>query len=397
MRGLCCKFNNLSRIGENAPMAYTAIEHGTLAGRCANSVEAFSTTRGIASQRLPRRYPAGTFVFMIAVLLCFMAFCPSATADQGPLKTTNRFPLHMLVLTPQPMKAGLPGQGELEATLALEYSNTYFNFRNQRWDLVIDMELMVAELSMVYGLTDKWALRLDLPLVSQQDGFLDGFLENYHDFLGVSNYGREDRPKNEFAYRVSKDDRVWIDGEADNFQIGESRLSAQYALPSYHLGDRPVTGAILTTLKLPTGNSDLGLGSGAYDAGVFLPMSLEGKAWSFYLMPGYIWISDPDTMGARVSARNSASLFAGAAYRYNARWRLLAQANYYSSPFEETGLSELDDGTLELSFGFQRVVSKALYWEFAFSEDLTRASPDFNIRIGVTWRFGNKNRPLAKQ
>jgi hypothetical protein len=310
-----------------------------------------------------------------------------ASDDGGPLQTTNRFPLHMMVLTPQAVRAELPEQNQWEITLAAEYSSTYFNFRNPSWDLVIDMEMLVADLSLVYGSTDNVAFRLNLPLISMQDGFLDGFLQNYHDFLGVSNYNREDRPKDDFEYRVTKDGEIWLRGEAGGLQMGEAKISTQFSLPSMTLAGRDLAGSLLLTLKIPTGDADKGLGSGRFDVGVFLPVHWKGTRWSTYMMPGSIWVGDPETIDAGVSARNSLSLLAGAAFAYSDKWCWLAQLNYYSSPFEKTGLDELDKGTLELVFGVRRKVSRKLFWEFAFGEDLTYSVPDFNLRLGATWRF----------
>jgi len=244
-------FKNHSRTGEIANMAFTALEYGTTQEKRTISLNAISSILDRPCRILCRRPATAGLVLLIATLVIFVAIGPWALADPGPLQSTNRFPLHMFVLTPRPVKATPPGGGELITSLALEYSNTHFDFRNQRWDLIIDMEVMIAELSMVYGLNEILALRVDLPFISPRDGFLDGFLENYHDFLGVPNYGREDRPKNEFAYRVTKDNRVWIDGKTDTFRIGESRFSALAALPSLQLGSQSVDSSILLTLKIP--------------------------------------------------------------------------------------------------------------------------------------------------
>ena len=314
----------------------------------------------------------------------------SAGSDDGPLQTTNRFPLHMLVLTPRPTNAELPGKAILETTFALEYSSTYFENSNSRWNFLLDMEMLVGDITMAYGVSEKLALRLDIPLISMQDGFLDGFLQNYHDFLGVPNYGRENRPGDAYAYRVTKDDRIWLLGKKDRLRLGDVRLSMQIALSPLALSGHSLNSAVLVTLKLPTGDAGSGTGSGRSDAGLFVPMQWCGARWSFYLMPGAIWVNDPQTVDAAVSARNSISLFTGAAYRCNHRWRWLAQVNCYSSPFEASGLNALDRGAMELSIGFQRTLSRSLYWEFAFCEDLSRAVPDFNIRSGLTWRFGNR-------
>jgi hypothetical protein len=312
-----------------------------------------------------------------------------AYADFGPLQTTNRFPLHLLFLKPRPVKAELPARGAFEAGLAVEYSNTFFQHRNNRWDVLVDAEMMTIDLSMIYGLTSNIAILLDMPLVSQQDGFLDGFLENYHDALGTSNYGRQNRPKNAFAYRVVKDGRLWVQGEETNCQLADMTVSTQFQLfrPS---AERRSSGSLLLSLKLPTGDSDRGLGSGQFDTGAYLPLRWSLSPWTLFAMPGAAMISDPDTRGAQIRARNTWSLFFGTAYDYSRDTTWLIQCNYYSSPIEETGLDELDKGAFELIFGAHHRLADNWLVEFAFSEDLTLAVPDFNLRLGLrrTWRSG---------
>jgi hypothetical protein len=47
----------------------------------------------------------------------------------------------------------------------------------------------------------------------------------------------------------------------------------------------------------------------------------------------------------------------------------------------------LDDGSLELDIGFQRALAEYCVMEFVFGEDLTRALPDFNLRLGLRWTW----------
>lgn len=321
----------------------------------------------------------------IGMLLLVWTVAP-AFADFGPLQTVNRFPLHLMFLKPRPVDANLPRQGELEAAFAVEYSNTYYQEQNNHWDVLIDMEMMVVDLSMVYGIAPKLAFRLDMPFVSMNDGFLDGFLGNYHDFIGVGNYDREDRPGDTFGYRVSKDGELWIDGHSGALQGADVTVSIQYALTG--ADDRQaMASALLLSIKAPTGNEALGIGSGANDLGLYWPTQWAAKPWSFYVMPSIALIGDPHTLGADVSARNSYGIFGGAAYDYSERLTLLAQLIYYSSPIEETGISSLDDGTLGLDVGFHYQLKNDWIFEFAFCEDLTRAAPDFNLRLGVRRAF----------
>jgi hypothetical protein len=307
-------------------------------------------------------------------------------ADFGPLQTSNRFPLHLLFIKPRPVKADLPGRGEFEAALALEYGNTFLEQRNDSWDVLLDMEMMVIDFSAVYGLTSKIAIHLNMPIVSLQAGFLDGFLENYHDALGTSNYGREKRPKNNLGYRIVKDGLLWVQGQEGSMQLADMTISTQFDLIET-AGAKPMSGSLLLSLKLPTGDSTRGLGSGRFDAGVYLPVRWAFSPWSLYAMPGAAFISNPDTDGAHISARHSYSLFCGTGYDYSDHTTWLLQFNYYSSPIEETGLDELDQGALELAVGFHHRLADDWLIEFAFCEDLTLAVPDFNLRLGLRWTW----------
>lgn len=337
---------------------------------------------------LDRRRDGRTHIWHIIALgvLLISATGGRAGADFGPLQATNRLPLHLLFLKPRPVPVQGPARGELEVAVAAEYSNTFFDHRNDRWDVLMDMEIMVAEISLVFSPAPKTQLRLHLPLVSMGHGFMDGFLENYHDALGVSNYGREKRPKNEFAYHVTKDGLTWVQGETGTLQIADMTVSAQYELMKVR-GDLKMSGSLMMSLKLPSGDPDRGLGSGAIDFGVFVPMRWSTDPWTFFLMPGAALIGDPQTRGADVSSRNTVALFGGVAYDYSPRTTFLVQLNYYTSPIEQTDLDDLDQGALELDIGFHRQLAENCVLEFAFGEDLTRALPDFNLRLGLRWTW----------
>ncbi len=307
-------------------------------------------------------------------------------ADYRPLETTNRFPLHLLFLTPRPTSPDLPARGGLNATVAVDYSNTFFEYSNSRWDVLMDMEMTVVDLSLTYGLTSNLALKLDAPLVSMNDGFLDGFLENYHGTLNLPNYDRENRPKNSFGYLITKDEAQWFSGQSGLFRWSDITLSAQFEWLKPSSGST-ATGSVLCSVKIPTGDESKGYGSGRFDVGLFLPTRWTEKPWIFYLMPGFAFIQDPKTDGADISARNSLSLFAGVGYEYSDQWTWLTQLNYYTSPIESTGLDELDKGSLEWAIGIQYLITKDWIMEFAFCEDLTLAAPDFNVHLGVILLF----------
>ncbi|KJS29324.1 MAG: hypothetical protein VR64_21075 [Desulfatitalea sp. BRH_c12] len=324
-------------------------------------------------------------LFLLAFLLITGPGCAGGGADPGPLQVQNRFPLHLLFLTPRPASALTPPAGGWRAALAIDYSSIYVDESSRQWNFLADMETAVVDLSVVYGLSNRAAIRLDMPLVHMGGGFLDSFLESYHDALGVSNYGRENRPKDSFAYRIDREGSLWFEGESGGLHLADITISGQWTIfPSiagYH-----AYSSMLVSLKVPTGDSRHGYGSGRWDAGVFLPTEWRRNQWSLYAMPGFMWHSDPDTRGADVSARNAFSMFVGAAYAYSEQWHWMAQLNYFSSPIEKTGVALVDDGAYELALGFRRTLNDAWHLEFAFCEDIfTKAAPDFSLHLGVVW------------
>ena len=314
-----------------------------------------------------------------------------AFADEfGPLHVKNRFPLYLMFLSPTPVGAHGLSAGELRSVLAVDYSAIYFSHANSQWDFLMDMEMTTFDLALAYGLTPRVTIRLEMPLVSMNGGFLDGFLENYHDALGLPNYGREERPKNTFGYHVANQGETWIDGDSDGFQWADMTFSLQYQLTRPNRRRNPWEAALMGRIKFPVGDTDRGLGSGNYDFGFYLPVQWSRPPWNIYFMPGVAMISDPDPPERRIEARNSYSFFAGVGYAYTERLNLLIQVNYMSSPLENTGISELDDGGLELALGFQYQLGRFWAMEFAFCEDLTRAAPDFTLHLGLTWRYLSK-------
>lgn len=331
-------------------------------------------------------------LLLIGLLAALLSPRPAAAADRGPLQVQNRFPLHLMFLTPRPVSALTPAAGGMEATLAVDYSSVYVNESSRQWLVLMDMELAVVDMSVAYGLTRRAAIRLDVPLVHMTGGFMDGFLKDYHDALGVGNYGRENRPENSFAYRIDKAGATWLEGDSGGLRLADVTVSGQYALLSPSAG-APVHASLLASLKLPTGDPHQGYGSGRVDAGIFVPAQYQTGPWTIYGMPGLIWHGDPDTLGADVSARASLSVFLGAAYAASRRWQWLAQLNYFSSPLEETGIATLDDGAIELELGLRRILNPDWHIEVAFCEDIfTISAPDFTVHLGLVRSFGRSGK-----
>lgn len=282
------------------------------------------------------------------------------------------------------MPADLPKKGILETSLAVDYSALYFQHSSDQWDVLMDMETVVVDLFATYAITPRWALGLELSIVSANSGFMDVFLEGFHNAFNLPNYGREERPPNDFGFRAQKEGQLWFQGQSGQTGLADTTLYLKYQLSDF-VARQGFASLLVFGLKLPTGEPQMGFGSGAVDIGLYLPMQWWRKRWSFFLSPGATLIGSPYTGEADFGVRNTLHLSGGISFSSSDRWQWVLQTDYGSSPLEQTGIEELDKGALQLTFGCRYTASKGWALDLGFSEDLAGAVPDFTVHLAWDW------------
>ena len=91
---------------------------------------------------------------------------------------------------------------------------------------------------------------------------MDNFLESYHKAFGFPDYGRSDRPVNEFLYEVRRNGKLVVKGKDGEIGIGDIRLAVKKVI----LNSPAIS--LMATIELPTGKSSGGFGNGSLDGGV---------------------------------------------------------------------------------------------------------------------------------
>ncbi|MEE8399871.1 MAG: DUF3187 family protein, partial [Desulfobacterales bacterium] len=226
-----------------------------------------------------------------------------------------------------------------------------------------------------------------LPFVSMNDGFLDPFLESFHETFGLPNYGKKWRPRDEFGYVLKKDGEAWFTAEPGGLHLVDSTLAAQFALFGHKQTDH-VTGSLVYKLKIPTGDADHGFGSGGFDHGLFFVSRFRLNPITIYANGGVMALSEPDTPGkVPYNATTYGMLLAGE-YAWSNTVTLLAQINATTSPFKDEGIDPLDDYSVQLVLGVGYDLGSGLSMEVAFSEDLSDPAPDFTVSTRFSWGIG---------
>jgi hypothetical protein len=318
------------------------------------------------------RMRRGILAFSIAAG-CLLA---NVSEAGGPLRISNVHPLFIATGNPLLQSAGV----EDSIGLFLTYSSLFLLEESEKWSAVLDAETAVLELEFRKRLGGSTEVGLTLPLFSHNSGFLDGFLDAYHDIVGAPNYGRERRPENDFALDLSKDGETVIRGEPGEVAPGDIKLGVKRALGS-NMG-------IYGFLDLPTGDPDRGYGSGTVEWGAALlygeefPGGLEA-----YLNAGFVVTDSYEGIGG-VELEDYLYGGAGIGWAYSEAVSIKTQLMARGSPFR-TGIRELDTAALVWSMGGWYAFGGGSALEFSFSEDVnTAGAPDFMVGLGYRHVLG---------
>ncbi|MEM6706597.1 MAG: DUF3187 family protein [Acidobacteriota bacterium] len=122
----------------------------------------------------------------------------------GLFHYTSQGPFQGLRQSFTPQLGRLLHKGETEVKGNSSFSNLFA--RDNDFDTyLIDYETARVALGVRYGLTDRWALRIEADSVRRYGGELDRIVEATHDLLGVSQGGRQ--------FLVADDVRLFVEGE----------------------------------------------------------------------------------------------------------------------------------------------------------------------------------------
>ncbi len=315
---------------------------------------------------------------IILYFISLFIFLPSAftaSAFDGPLQVKNQFPLFSSVNAPYLEAAGLSDS----FSASLSHSSVYLIRESAEWSVGLDMEITELDLRIKKNLKDFIEVGVELPILSFNSGFMDGFLDSYHNAFGFSDYGRSERPDNRFLYKITKGGNLIIRGKTGRTGIGDIRVSLKTPLLR---GDPAVS--IQGSLELPSGDAGTGYGNGSIDAGlaVFIDKNIGDKVRS-YLNFGLI---SPGDLNSHEKINLKDYCYGGAAIEA-AFWKnisLIGQLFVQGSPFPETDISSIDRTAVLLSFG-GRYHSGRNSLELSLTEDPnTAGAPDFTLN--VSWK-----------
>ena len=316
---------------------------------------------------------------VIALLVITPGLKRTAYAFQGPLYIRNSHPMFVGTGSPVLESAQIRESFDVDLT----YSSTYLVRNSGEWSFNIDLEALITDLRLNKVVGNRLELGLDLPLIDYYGGILDGMLKSYHDTFGFSDYGRGLRPDNEFLFQVNHNGLTVVEGKSGGVSLGDIKISAREVLSA----NDPVI-SMNAFLELPTGDADKGYGSGGYEWGMTLLMDKTlGRSLMAYTNLGIVFADKYRGRGG-IDLRNYLFGGLGIEWMYTRNLSLYTQFFIQDTPFEKTGIREMDEPGSILSFGAKYLVSRDFALELSFSEDPnTAGAPDFMVSLGSSYKY----------
>lgn len=317
-----------------------------------------------------------------------LSWAETASRTPRPLYSFNQNPLIQIY--------GLPALGESrvlnpnESTLAVHWqtANHFTGAGTSTETLSLDGETRRLTLQGRRGLSGNREWGFELPFVTHNGGFLDVYIEEFHNIFGMPQNGRTDLPRNRIDYRYTRhgEDLVSltraVSGWGDVRLFAATPAATQSASSNY-------TAVWRMSLKLPTGDEAELLGSGSTDLAIWLSAATTRppNKWNLYGGGGLLLMSQGDIMPA---LQRQAVVFGtlGMSQKFFPQVTINAQLDVHSPFYNDSGLRQLGEYAVLGLLGVDWEFEPKKFLTLSVSEDLVvGASPDVAFNLSLTLPF----------
>lgn len=320
------------------------------------------------------------------ILLPFLLLVIPASylgAEELPLQTRNQSPLTRIFGLPTPGSPSLLPAGATEFLVTIDTASNFASDRTRRETILLDGESYRPVLSVRRRLTSSLEGGMELPLQVDGGGFLDGFIEGWHNVFGLPQGGRDQAPHNRLLYRYQRDGRDLL--RMDDSAAGIGDLSLQLGMPLWE--GKNGNAALRLSLKLPTGDPGTLAGSGSTDLALWVVGSRD-LPWNLSLFgsAGVMGMTRGEVL-ASMQRREAFFGSVGLGWRAAERVTFKLQADGHTALYRGSSLPELGDA-VQLQMGGTIKLPAETLLDLAVSEDvMVNASPDVVFHMALRRSF----------
>lgn len=328
----------------------------------------------------------------IAAVLLAMAIFPLSrplhAAEITPFETYNQSALVQIFGLPAPGRAKVLKKGEIEGRVAIDWANNYAHDSTDTETIMLDGESFRTTMIFGYGIADRFEAGLELPVISQSGGILDGFIEGWHSFFHLPNGTRSHDPRDRLLYRYEKNGDTRLNVTHGDTGIGDIRLTGATQL--YQGGESAL--ALRGMLKFPTGDTESLLGSGSTDFALWLSGNHDYQLGSWgdgaiFGSIGGLAMTKGDVLRSQQRPLVGFGSL-GAGWSPSKHLALKLQVSSHSPFYSGSDLVELNAFSSLLVVGGTIAFTEKTALDLGLSEDiLIDRSPDIAFHVALTSRF----------
>ena len=282
----------------------------------------------------------------------------------------------------------LLSQGSTELIISTDVASYLVGEKSGSEEILIDGETYRLALTLRGGFRNRWEWFVEAPLVAHRSGVFDSFIENWHDFFGLPQSGRDEAPRDRLIlfYRDGAETRFNIHENALSF--GDVSLGVGYA-PARRLFSNDGL-AIRAAVKLPTGDEELLAGSGGISASIWaetsgaLPVAADSRSWLYAATVGALLAKAPRHL-PRFDREFIIFGRFGVTWRPLPRLTLTVQIDLHSSAYDSSDVSPLSDPSVMLGMGGALQLNERTTLEIAVTEDNGSqfSAPDIGLHVAL--------------
>ncbi|MCU7932017.1 MAG: DUF3187 family protein [Candidatus Thiodiazotropha sp. (ex Codakia rugifera)] len=328
-----------------------------------------------------------TLLLSILVTLC-PVLALAGESGYEPFRVRNLNPFTLIHGLPAASSSQLLNEDESSLHLSMDVANNSIQGTSDGEQVTLDGETYRIGLVWKKGVGAGWQMGIEVPYLSHRDGFMDNLIENWHDIFGLSNAKREDWPQNRLRYLYVKDGDERVSIQKNTQGVGDIQLFLSHTLQRDAAGRNS---AVHASLKLPTGDSDSLLGSGAPDIAFWISGSDAQllKRWSMgvYGQAGLLIKGKADILSEQ---QRDAALFGTVGTRWLAYdWLALKlQVDGHTSLYD-SAVDQLGGTAVMITVGGSILLNDGQSGiDISIGENLTTDTvPDFMVNLSYKHSF----------
>src|SRR5688572_3317540 len=148
--------------------------------------------------------PHGCFMPTVYVVAGATLLLATSAGSAAPLPTRDQNPLLAGFGLPMPLPTRFDEEGQWSVAADVNWASTALAQQRGAETLVFDAETQEVRLTLQHILSDRFALRLQVPYRHTGGGSLDSVIDSFHDISGTSEGARPDLPPDQIRIEYTR-------------------------------------------------------------------------------------------------------------------------------------------------------------------------------------------------